>query len=649
MTLLATRPAPAAETAPRPAQLPAAPRPLGERERFVAFAFAAADMLIEADEQGLVLFATGAVRVRLGRSPESLIGQPVEDVVALSDQPALRAALAMVPSRGRLEPTTIRLADAKATPFVVSGLYLDLPGHAPRVCLSLAPPPVPLAAVEGSPGPGALLRSAEGRLRRAAAGGPPGPDKLALLEFRGPMPAELLDSINRVLTDQGGRCQAAEMAPGRFSLLPGAGEALPDLSGMSNALDGLLPNQGVGRALRLTSIPLAIDGLTSMQAARALRHCLSVFATGGAMAVRDHGFGDGLAGFVGDVAHRSQTLRRALADRRFHLEFQPICTLGDGALHHYEALLRPDKGILGTQSGPAEFVNLAEIVGLTEELDLAVLEEAVRATALLGAGQRIAINISGLSMQSEAFRTRMLASIDDSPTASRRLMVELTESAEIEHEALARSTMLALRERGVPLCLDDFGAGAAAFRYLKSFPVDYVKVDGSFVQAAVRQERDRSFVAAMVDLSLAVGAQVIAEFIETAEHARVMKELGVAFGQGWHLGRPGPIRPAGAGPGPPPGRQGKLGVAGQAPRVSMMVRPARRAGGMRVNSVWSTSRTKIPGRSSASSSPMSGAPSPSGGTATLGSTAATRPGKPAARRVVIASAGLSRRSSTSAL
>ena len=72
------------------------PRPLGERERFVAFAFAAADMLLEADVEGTVLFATGAVRARLGRAPESMIGRPLEEVVALADQPALCAALAMM-------------------------------------------------------------------------------------------------------------------------------------------------------------------------------------------------------------------------------------------------------------------------------------------------------------------------------------------------------------------------------------------------------------------------------------------------------------------------------------------------------------------------------------------------------------------------
>ena len=137
--------------------------------------------------------------MRLGRTPESLIGQPVEEVVAPGDQPTLRAVVAMVASRGRLEPTTTRLAEAKATPFVISGLYLDLPGHAPRVCLSLAPPPVPLKPASERPGPGAQLRAAEGRLRRAAAGGPPGPDRLGLIEIRGEVPAELLASINKLL------------------------------------------------------------------------------------------------------------------------------------------------------------------------------------------------------------------------------------------------------------------------------------------------------------------------------------------------------------------------------------------------------------------------------------------------------------------
>ena len=516
---------------------------LGAMERYVAFAFAAAEMLVEADDQGRVIFATGAFRARLGLPPEAVLGTPAADLVALKDRAAFNTALAMLPVRGRLEPTAITLNDDNATPFVVSGLYLDMPGYSRRLCLSFAPLPVPMAA-DGTPrGPAAMLRDVEGRIRRAAADkrAPP-PDRLGLIEISGAASTNLLPHINQVLEREGGAL-ATEVAPGRFSVLPGLGAKLPDMSGLGDALDAMLPNQGLRDAVRIDTLPLSMAGLSPVQSARAIRYCLSVFASGGSQAVYAEGFGAGLAGFVDDVALRSQTLRRALEGRNFSLEFQPICALDDGRLHHYEALLRPNKGILGPNGGPAEFVNLAEMVGLTEELDLAVLELAMQATPQLNAGEHIAVNISGLSMQSPAFRSRLRAALDSSPRATARLMVELTESAEIEHEASARDTMQELRGRGVPICLDDFGAGAAAFRYLKSFPIDYVKVDGSFVAAAMQQERDRSFIAAMVDLSLAVGAKVIAECIETAEHASLMKRLGADYGQGWHLGRPGAIRP----------------------------------------------------------------------------------------------------------
>ncbi|MCC5618899.1 EAL domain-containing protein, partial [Nostoc sp. CHAB 5836] len=150
-------------------------------------------------------------------------------------------------------------------------------------------------------------------------------------------------------------------------------------------------------------------------------------------------------------------------------------------------------------------------------------------------------NASGLSVQSMDFRTRLLALLDRNRRAVERVMLELTESAEIDDEAAASETLRLLRDRGVPVCIDDFGAGAAAFRYLKAFPTDYVKVDGAFVTAAMTSERDRSFVAAMVDLSLAVGARIVAERVENEETAQAMLALGVHYGQGWFFGKPGPL------------------------------------------------------------------------------------------------------------
>jgi EAL domain-containing protein (putative c-di-GMP-specific phosphodiesterase class I) len=105
--------------------------------------------------------------------------------------------------------------------------------------------------------------------------------------------------------------------------------------------------------------------------------------------------------------------------------------------------------------------------------------------------------------------------------------------------ATAAGNIAAFRALGVPMCLDDFGAGAAAFRYLREFQIDFVKIDGAYVQRAPLGPRERSFITSMVDLAAAVGARVIAEMVETEEEAQLMRVLGVEFGQGWLFGRPG--------------------------------------------------------------------------------------------------------------
>ncbi|MBS7789001.1 EAL domain-containing protein [Roseococcus sp. SDR] len=511
----------------------AARRPLGDRERFVAFAFAGADMLVETNLEGQIAFTAGAFRHRFGAAPESFMGQDLATLIAPSDRGSFAAALAMMPERGRLSPTVIRLANAEQTPFVVAGLHLALPGEPARLCLSMGPVPIPLdPAADAPPTAVALLREAETRLRRPGAGA----GGLSLIEVSGPMTEEM----RAALTSQSGN-MAAELAPGRYGLLSACGASARDLAAVTERLEAVLRQQGQGGSVSGGLLPLDGGALSPVQAVRALRHGLATFTRAGAAGLREEGFNNGLSGFVEQITARAGTIRRAIAQRRFHLDYQPIMGLGDRALHHYEALLRPEKGLLGTEAGPQDFVTLAETVGLTEELDLAVTEVALQAAHALSGAQRIAVNISGLSLQSTAFRKSLDALLDAHPAAGQRLMVELTESAEIEEEAAAAATLESLRGRGIPVCLDDFGAGSAAFRYLKAFPVDYVKVDGSFVEAAMRSERDRSFVASMVDLSVAVGARVVAERIETEEMALMMRGLGVHLGQGWHFGRPGPL------------------------------------------------------------------------------------------------------------
>jgi len=141
-------------------------------------------------------------------------------------------------------------------------------------------------------------------------------------------------------------------------------------------------------------------------------------------------------------------------------------------------------------------------------------------------------------VQRASFRARVLAMLSGAGLAPGRLLVELTETAEITDIDAAMTTLGVLRNDGVPVCLDDLGARPAAFRYLRHFRFDFVKIDGAYVRGAGTQDRNRRPLGAMIDLVHGLGARVIAEMVETEADAAALRSLGAEFGQGWLFGRP---------------------------------------------------------------------------------------------------------------
>ena len=217
-------------------------------------------------------------------------------------------------------------------------------------------------------------------------------------------------------------------------------------------------------------------------------------------------------------------------------------SLADRKLHHYEALIRPLPTPQGELQKPEDFVAFAEAVGLAEELDWGVLKQALAALRAVPSA-RIAVNVSGLSMQSSKFRDRLLSLIETriELLGHGRLLIEMTETAEVDDINAAGTTMAQLRALGVPVCIDDFGNGAAAFRYLRDFRVDLVKIDGGYVRNAMRGDRERNFIGSLTELVGSTGAKVVAEMIETEECARLICSLGVQYGQGYLFGRAGAL------------------------------------------------------------------------------------------------------------
>lgn len=502
-------------------------------ERFVAFAFAGADLLAETDTDGAITFAAGAFRSRFGAPAEAFVGRPIADLVAPSDHDTLDAARAMLVQHGRLLPTLLRIADAERTGLALAGLLLPATNRPLRLCFSFARPPVPLGNAHARHSPDAFARGVRTRLLAGET------CEIALLDVSGadrdPNRAAIGQALEAIAPD----AVTNEIAPGRFGLLRSS-ETGVDLLSIANLLEASLRKQGMPVAVAARPLALDVGELTPAQAARALRHALNVFARDGLHGLDSAGFGAGLAGYMRRAGAQTARLRKAIRDRRFDLVFQPIVGLADRVIHHHEALIRPtalsDCGV----ATPQEFVMLVESVGLADELDLAVVQ---RAADLAGAAeQAVAVNVSGQSMQSDAFRNRLIPILEAHPARrGGRLLIEMTETAEVEDLAAANATADALRALDITFCLDDFGAGATDIRAFRALRPDVVKLDGSFVPGVVQGDRERALVAGIVEIARSGAAEIVAERVETEAEAAVLQSLGVQFGQGWLFGKPEPF------------------------------------------------------------------------------------------------------------
>jgi EAL domain-containing protein (putative c-di-GMP-specific phosphodiesterase class I) len=504
------------------------------RDRFIGFAFAAADLLAEISAAHRLTFAAGAFRERFGRDAESFTGLPVSTLVADEDRAHLDLALDQLTRIGRLAPVGMRLGNAERTPMSLSGLIL--PNRMGTAYLTFARPPATSPLLPSGPAAAPAMREAISQRLRAE-----DPCHLNLVEVSGL--AGLADDQRQIVEAQiaaalrvaaGQGAVAAEIGTGRFGVVGGT-EA--DSAALTKGVGAVLRAAGLSRTPLSTPVLLAGEGVSAAEVARAVRFALTSFASGGVAAIEKVGFHEGVLGFLKKAEARASAVRAAIERGKFRLVYQPVVSLPDRSVHHFEALLRPYPIEAHPISNTQEFVQFAEAVGLSDLLDRAVLARSLEA---LQAGQsRVAINVSGLSLQNAEFCEALLAALASSDRVANRLMVELTETASIEDLAEVAKTIRRLGDSGIAVCLDDFGAGYSDFRYLKELTVDFVKLDGSYVHGAQRGPRESGFISAIVDLARCAGARTIAEAVETEAQAEMVHGLGVDFGQGWLFGKPG--------------------------------------------------------------------------------------------------------------
>lgn len=236
-------------------------------------------------------------------------------------------------------------------------------------------------------------------------------------------------------------------------------------------------------------------------------------------------------------------IKRAIAADRFHLFAQRIETLHGLPRPYFEVLLRM-KGVDGETIPPAEFIPAAERYDLMGDVDRWVLQEVLerRAPQLAQVPNLLlSVNLSAASLGDGRLLPTFLQLLADSPLRADQIVIEITETAMINDFVIARVLLERLREVGCKIALDDFGVGLSSFSYLRSFPVDVIKIDGSFVRNAGSTGLDQAIVKSIRGIASEIGAKTVAECVETEAISSRMRGLGIDFAQGFGVARPAPL------------------------------------------------------------------------------------------------------------
>ncbi len=235
-----------------------------------------------------------------------------------------------------------------------------------------------------------------------------------------------------------------------------------------------------------------------------------------------------------EARHISTEIISALDEHRLVLAAQPIVTTATGKIAFYEGLMRV-RTKDGDLIGPTTILPIAEKTGLVRLIDQRMLELAA-ARLVRDPGLKLAINASGATIHTPHWPDKLKAVCQAFPNIATRLTIEITETCAIADIDATQRTIAAIKSCGIKVAMDDFGSGHTSFRSLRALDIDLLKIDGAFVQNLARSADDRFFVRTLLDLAQHLQIPTVAEWVEDAETAQILKDWGVDYLQGYYFG-----------------------------------------------------------------------------------------------------------------
>ncbi len=234
------------------------------------------------------------------------------------------------------------------------------------------------------------------------------------------------------------------------------------------------------------------------------------------------------------------SLKTAIERGEFVLHYQPICRLLSDAVLGCEALIRwerPD----GTIRQPDQFLPLAESIGLTDDIGQWVVREACQQALKWPAHLFVSVNLAPAQIMSRDVVQQVARALRETGLEPRRLQIEITETSLLKNNSEVTEIVGNLKSLGLSIALDDFGTGYSSLSHLVSLPFDRIKIDRLFVSQLGKTGKNELVIKAIVQLARGLGADVVAEGIETEDQVLRLRSCGVTLGQGYFLCKPLPV------------------------------------------------------------------------------------------------------------
>lgn len=521
------------------------------RDRFIAFAFAASDFLMEITKKGDILFAAGQVQTLTGGTSDSLVGQKWLSYFTEESHGNLGALLKGVHRAGRLGPLLVDILNRqtkKTHRALVMGMtmpgsenvYLTFNATQSFFDFLAVGDHKDSKLLDGKQFEAAAIKAFQEAKQKGKELEVTFLDVDQINKYKKGLSIEeannFNDNFNAVLKEQSFQGNAAsQVDEGKYALIHDA-EITPDF--IERKIKELITRSGAKEGdidLKSKTVDANLDTLNEREARRALIYTINQVEKNGLDAAGDD-LAKGFDDYLDENAAKITRLKALVGQQAFKLHFQPIVFIPSEELCHYEALVRFE-----TDTSPYELIVFGEDIGIAPDIDMAILKQAIGMVEVKQKDNpsiRVAVNISGQSIQSERFFDKMIELLDETKISSENLLFEITESTAIGDLDKVNNQIQRLRRKKFEVCLDDFGAGAASFQYLNGLEIDCVKIDGKYIRDALNSSRDEAMVRNLARMCQDLGVTTIAEMVETQEQLDYLVKIGVDKGQGWIFGKP---------------------------------------------------------------------------------------------------------------